>query len=544
MSWWKSLLPKRASDAQMNSELRFHIDELTDENIAAGMPPDEARRRAILEFGGQEKIKEEVRDVYRIRLLDATVANLKSAFRFIRKSPTFSATVILTLALGIGANSAVFSAIAAILLKPLPFPEADQLMRVDQYNPKTSSPLHLVAPVRLEDWNNLNSTFQALTGYYSEDVSESTGPLPERVTRAWVSPRFFQVWAVSPMLGREFTPDEETLNGPAAALISDRFWRSRFTAAQARANRATVQAQLGRQFPKTDAELSVGVEPLKEITIGDSRRSLWLLFGSVTLLLLIACTNIVALLLSRSTQRQHEISVRFSLGAPRGALIAQLLTETFFLALIGSGLGLFLAAAASDIFRSLAAQLPRVEEIHLDLRIVLYSLACSVVVTVLCGLVPAVRGTRRNLSASLAQSGRSQVSGRNPLQWLLVGIQVALAVTLLAGAGLLLRSFQQLGRVSPGFDATHILTFQLSMNWGETGDMKKLRQSTDRILETLRATPGLDAAAISVGVPGVPLQYQTELKLAAGRADTEPKIVAENRFVSASYFATMRVPLL
>jgi putative ABC transport system permease protein len=610
MFWWKSLFRKRALDAQLDTELRFHIDKLTNDNIAAGMEPQEARRQAILEFGGREQIKEDLRDVYRIRLLDATVANIKSAFRFIRKSPTFSVTVILTLALAIGANSAVFSAIDAILLKPLPFPDADQLMRVDQYNPKTSSPLHLVAPVRLEDWNRLNSTFQALTGYYSEDVSESTGPLPERVTRAWVSPRFFQVWAVAPVLGREFTPDEETLNGPAAVLISDRFWRRRFnadsnivgknlrldghltpivgvmppsflfpnreadlwcpipaglsygpprennwfvvigrlkpgvTVAQARANLGTVQAQLGREFPKTDAELSVGIEPLKETTIADSRRSLWLLFGSVTLLLFIACTNIVALLLSRSTQRQHEISVRFSLGAPRGALIAQLLTETFLLALIGSGLGLFLAAAASDIFRSLAAQLPRVEEIHLDARIVLYSLACSVVVTLLCGLVPAIRGTRRNLSGSLAQSSRSQVSGRNPLQWLLVGLQVALAVTLLAGAGLLLRSFQQLGRVSPGFDATHILTFNLSMNWGETGDMKKLRQFTDRILETLRATPGIDAAAISVGVPGVPFRYQTELKLIEGRADTEPKIVVENRFVSASYFATMRIPLL
>jgi len=610
MSWWKALFRKSAPDAQLDSELRFHIDKLTDENIAAGMTPDEAHRRAILEFGGREQVKEEVRDVYRIRFLDATVANLKSAFRFIRKSPTFSVTVILTLALAIGANSAVFSAIDAVLLKPLPFPDADQLMRIDQYNPKTSSPLHLVAPVRLEDWNRLNSTFQALTGYYWENVSESTGALPERVTRAWVSPRFFQVWAVAPALGREFTPDEETLNGPAAVLISDRFWRRRFnadsnivgrnlrldghltpivgvmppsflfpngeadlwcpipaglsygpprennwfvvigrlkpgvTVAQARANLAAVQAQLGRQFPKTDAELAVGIEPLKETTIGDSRRSLWLLFGSVTLLLFIACTNIVALLLSRSAQRQHEISVRFSLGAPRGALIAQLLTETFLLALIGSGLGLFLAAAASDVFRSLAAQLPRVEEIHLDARIVLYSLACSVVVTLLCGLIPAVRGTRHSLSGSLAQTSRSQVSGRNPLQWLLVGIQVALAVTLLAGAGLLLRSFQELGRVSRGFDSSHILTFELSMNWGETGDMKKLRQFTDRILETLRATPGVEAAAISVGAPGVPFHYQTELKLIEGRADTEPKIVAENRFVSASYFATMRIPLL
>jgi putative ABC transport system permease protein len=610
MSWWRALFGKRTSDAQMNSELRFHIEELTEANIVAGMTAEEARRRALLEFGGPEQVKEELRDVYRIRFVDAALANLKSALRFIRKSPTFSATIILTLALAIGANSAVFSAIDAILLKPLPFPDADQLMRVDQYNPKTSSPLHLVAPVRLEDWNRLNSTFQALTGYYTEDVSESTGSLPERMTRAWVSPRFFQVWAVYPVLGREFTPDEETLNGPAVALISDRFWRRRFNAdpnivgknlrldghltsvvgvmpsaflfpnreadlwcpipagvsygpprennwftvigrlkpgvsvTQARANLATVQAQLGRQFPKTDAELSVGIEPLKETTIAESRRSLWLLFGSVTLLLFIACSNIAALLLSRAAQRQHEISVRFSLGAPRSALIAQLLTETFVLALIGSGLGLFLAAAASDVFRSLAAQLPRVDEVHLDAGIVLYSLTSSVVVTLLCGLIPAVRGTRRSLSVSLAQSSRWQVSGRNPLQWLLVGIQVALAVTLLAGAGLLLRSFQELGRVSRGFDSSHILTFELSMNFGETGDMKKLRQFTDRILETLRGTPGIEAAAISVGAPGVPFKYQTELKLLEGRAETEPKLIAENRFVSASYFATMRIPLL
>ncbi|MGB2654882.1 MAG: FtsX-like permease family protein, partial [Candidatus Acidiferrum sp.] len=195
-------------------------------------------------------------------------------------------------------------------------------------------------------------------------------------------------------------------------------------------------------------------------------------------------------------------------------------------------------------FRSLAAQLPRVEEIHLDPRIVLYSLTCSVVVTLLCGLIPAIRGTRRSLSGSLAQTSRSQVSGRNPLQWLLVGIQVALAVTLLAGAGLLLRSFQELGRVSTGFDPSHILSFQLSMDYGETGDLKKLRQFTDHLLEALRATPGVEAAAISVGAPGQPLKFQTEIKLAEGRAESEPKIIADNRYVSASYFATLKIPLL
>jgi len=610
MTWWRSFFSKRASDEQMNSELRFHIEELTEENIAAGMTPEEARRRAILEFGGHEQIKEDLRDVYRVRIVESTIANLKSAFRFIRKSPSFSITVILTLGLGIGANSAVFSAIDAILLKPLPFPDGDQLMVVEQKHVKVDNPVTAVAPVRLEEWNRMNSTFQAMTGYFTEDGSETSGILPEKVTQAAVGPRFLQVWGVAPAMGRDFSSEELHEGGPDAMLISDRFWRRRFggdpgtigkklrigknsytivgvmpasflfpnrdvdlwspvpadskhaqdrrstwysvvgrlkpgiSVEQARANLATVQAQLGRQYPETDEDLSVRIKPLKEATVGGARESLWVLFGSVTLLLLIACTNIVALLLARATQRQHEISVRFSLGAGRGAIVAQLLTETFVLALLGAMLGLVMATGASSVFRSLAASLPRVEEIRLDGRIVLYSLGCSLVVTLLCGLLPALRSTRKNLSGGLGQVSRTQVSTRNPLQWLLVGVQVALAVTLLAGAGLLLRSFRELGRVSTGFDTSHILTLEISMSWGETADMKGLRQRTDRILEALRSVPGVDAAAISVGVPGVPYEFETELKLAEGRAEAEPKIIAENRYVSASYFNTMAIPML
>jgi len=610
MSWWKSLLPKGASEAQMNSELRFHIDELTEANIAAGMNPEQAHRRAILEFGGPEQLKEELRDVYRVRYIESTLRNLKSAFRFIRKSPTFSITVILTLALAIGANSAVFSAIDAILLRPLPFPDADQLVRLEQYNPKVASPNTFVSPARLEDWNRLNSAFQAISGYYTEDESETSGALPEKITRALVAPRFLEVWGISPALGRDFAPEEQHFGGPTGVMISDRLWRRRFNAApdaigkklrfgthsftviailpasflfpdrdvdlwssvpvdapyaqaristwytvigrlkpavtldQARANLATVQAQLGRQFPQTDGDLAVGIRPLKEITVAGSRRSLWILFGSVSLLLLIACTNIVALLLARATQRQHEISVRFSLGAPRGAIVAQLLTETFVLALIGALLGLLVADGASSVFRSLASSLPRVEEIHLDARIVLYSLACSVIVTLLCGLIPAIRSTRRNLSGSLAQVSRTQVSTRNPFQWLLVGVQVALAVTLLAGAGLLLRSFQALGRVSPGFETAHILTLHISGSWGETADMKGLTQRIDRTIDSLRNTPGVEAAATSATLPGVPGEYQTELKFSEGQIDPARKIIAESRFVSPGYFATLRIPLL
>src|SRR5213080_3537288 len=209
MSWWKFFLPKRASGAQLDSELRFHIDELIEANIARSMPPEEARRRAMLEFGGQEQVKEEVRDVYRVRIMDSAVANVKSAMRFLRKSPSFSATIILTLALGIGANSAVFSAIDAVLLRPLPFPDGDQLMKFAQYNTKAHNSQPFIAPLRVEDWNRMNSTFQAIAGYYAENASEISGPLPEKLTQAIVTPRFLKVLGISPVLGRDFSSQEE-----------------------------------------------------------------------------------------------------------------------------------------------------------------------------------------------------------------------------------------------------------------------------------------------------------------------------------------------
>ncbi len=609
MTWWKSLFQK-PDDAQLDSELRFHIEGLIEEKIAAGMRPEEARRQALLEFGGKEQWKEELRDVHRVAVIESTLSNLKFALRGIRKSPSFAGAIILTLALGIGANSAIFSALDAILLRPLPFPDGDQLMSLIQYNPKAKNPETAIAPVRIEDWNRMNSTFQAITAYYTEDISESSGTLPEKITRAWVAPRFFEVWRIAPALGREFLSEDFRFPGPVGVIISDRFWRRRFgadpsaigkkvridpysysivgimpasflfpqrdvdlwfpsplngpytqsreatwytgvgrlkpgiTVAQAQADLATVQAQLGKEYPKTDTELAAGIQPLKESKVGGVRRSLWILFGAVSLLLLIACTNIAALLLARTAERQREISIRYSLGASRGSIVMQLLTEVFVLALAGSALALAVAGAASGVFRVLAKDLPRVEEIGLNGRLMLYTAVCAVLTTLLCGLFPAVRGTRRTLAGSLAQAGRTQVSARNPLQWMLVSVQVALAVTLLVGAGLLLRTFQALGRVSPGFDADHVLTFRISANWGETVDRKGLRQRMNRDLDALRSIPGVEGAATSLTLPGVPFGSPGELKVTEGQADPNHKIVAVSRYVSAGYFATMRIPLL
>ena len=537
--------------------------------------------------------------------------NFRYALRQMRKRPGFTAVAVITLALGIGANTAVFSAINAILLKPLPFPHGDQLMLVQQYLRAEQSPPPFVAPARLEDWNRMNSTFQALTGYDTEDVSETSGPLPEKITRAGVAPRFLQVWGVAPILGRDFAPEEEHFGGPGASLISYRLWQSLFDAdpnvigkklrfgtsasaivgvmpasfsfpdkdvdvwtpvppdapyannrgstwytvvgrlkpevsvEQARADLATIQGQLGKQYPQSDAKLVVQVTPLKDSIVGDSGNSLWLLYGSVSLLLLIACTNIAALLLSRTSDREHEIFVRFSLGASRRAVLAQFLAEMFLLSTAGAVAGLGIATAGTNAFRVLAPDLPRVQEVSLDWRILAYTLASAVVVTLLCGLLPALRSTRIEIARALAASDQRQTLRRSPMQWALVGVQIALAVTLLAGAGLLLRSLQALAQVSPGFDPKHVLTFHVSAGWGETADMKALTQHINDILDGLRAVPGVEAAATSDALPGVAGNWRSvELKLQEGVRDPNRKIMADARFVSTGYFAAMHIPLL
>lgn len=607
---WRKFFVFRSNEKQLDDELHFHLDELIEEKVAAGIDPQRARREAILEFGGNEQIKEDCRDVHRIASLETTLANLKSACRFIRKSPTFSLAIVLTIALAIGANSAVFSAVDAILLKPLPFPDGDRLMLLHQYNPKLKTPESFTAPVRLEDWNRLNSVFQAITGYYTEDSTEISGSLPEKLTVAWVAPRFVQVWGVAPQIGRDFRPEEAHFGGPNAMLISNRFWQRRFhgepsavgktlrigkyaypivgvmpasflfpdrevdlwspvpidapygqdrtstwftvvgrlkpgvTVERARANLAAVQTQLAREYPTTDKDLTVEIQPLKETTVGGVRRSLLILFGSVSLLLLIACSNIAALLLARTTQREREISIRYSLGASRASIVAQLLTESFVLAVIGSGIGLLFAAAGSHAFRLLAKSLPRVEEISLDWRIVLYTLCCAIGATLLFGLVPALHASRRSLSASLASNSRTQVSARLDGQWTLVGVQVALAVTLLIGAGLLLRSFQEIGRVSPGFDAGHVLTFHITGSYGETADMKKLSQRIQTTLDGLRSVPGIENAATSTFLPGASFQYPHEFTLGDAPALLDRKLAADIKFVSPGYFETMQIPML
>ena len=610
--WYRlrAVLRRRSVERELDDELRFHVERITQKYVRRGHTLAEAARLASLEVGGVEQVKEQCRDARGVGLWEQTVRNLRLASRSLRKRPGFAVVVVLTLALGIGANSAVFTAIRTILLQSLAFPDAHELMRLEQYEPRTANPPAFVAPARLEDWQRLSRTFQAITGYYPDDISETSGDVPERLASAWVAPRFLQVWGVTPTLGRGFAPEEERFGGPRAVIVSGRLWKRRFgsdtnignrqlrvgqqsmaivgvmpesfafpergvdvwapsppdapvaqnrnatwfraigrlrpgvTAAEAQADIDRVQAQLGKAFPDTDAKFAVRVLALKDVIVGDVGRSLWLLFAAVSVLLLIACTNIAALLLARTADRQQEIAIRYSLGASRASIIGQLLTESLALAVVGSLAGLAVAAGALRTFDVLGQGLPRVSELRLDWTLVAYSLCCAVAATLLFGLLPAVRMAKRPTSDGLSARSRSVAPSTHRLQWLLVGLQVALAVPLLFGAGLLLRSFDALGHVAPGFEVDRVLTFRISGNWGETSNIKALHSRMDATLASLRALPGVDAAATTLGAPGVPFEYQMEVRIVEGGAAANQRIMASTRVVSEGYFATMQIPVL
>ena len=574
-AWYRlrAILRRQSVERELDDELRFHVERQTQKHVRAGRSAAEAARLARLEFGGIDQTKEQCRDARGLSVWEAAGRNLRLACRTLAKRPGFAVVVVLTLALGIGANSAVFTAIRTILLQSLAFPDAQDLMRLEQYEPRTANPPSFVAPPRLEDWQRLSPSFQAITGYYPGDISETSGDVPERLASAWVAPRFLQVWGVVPTLGRGFAPEEERFGGPRVVIVSDRLWKRRFGPD---ATLAGQRLRVGQQslpivgvmpesfrFPLRDVDVwapspvdapfaqnravhlvhghraragpasrrprrrpisiasrrswrerfrprtppsPCACSRLKDVIVGDVGRSLWLLFAAVSVLLLIACTNIAALLLARTADRQQEIAVRYSLGASRGSIVAQLLTESLVLAVAGSVAGLLVAVGALRAFDVLGQGLPRVAELRLDWTLVAYSLCCAVGATLLFGLLPALRTAKRPTSDPLAARSRSVAPATHRLQWLLVGLQVALAVPLLFGAGLLLRSFDALGRVAPGFESARVLTFRISADWGETTDIKALQRRMYATLASLRALPGVDATATSLAAPGVSLR--------------------------------------
>lgn len=607
MSWTRRFLntlrPARLQ-REIDREIAFHVAERAEQLRQQGVDDDEAGRRARLQFGNPLVQRERTRDVDVAEWLDALLRSIRHACRGLVRTPAFTATVVLTLAVGIGANTAVFSAIDAVLLRPLPFPDPDRLVQLTQVTQSRGETQ--TAAIRLIEWHRLSSTFVAIAPYVWEDVSDTTGETPQAVRRATVGPRFLDVVGIPPALGRGFTDAEHRLGGPDVALISDRYWRNSLGAdaqvlgrairmanrsytivgvlppgfdfpdadvdwwvpqwedapwvtargyfypgvgrlepgvslEQALADLERVQAQLALRFPDTDRDVRPRITPLKDTYVGEVRASLWLLFGSVSLLLLIACTNIAALLLTRGAQRQHEVAVRQALGSSRRAIALHLLTESTVLAVAGAAAGLALAVAMSAGLKVLAPTFPRLDTLTLSGPVWVYLAVVTIAVAVLCGLVPAFRSARL---PDLRTGMHARVAPRQPLHWWLVGVQVALSVTLLAGAGLLVRSLDLLARVDAGFEPGSVLTFRVTGSFGEERDYNRTVQRINRTLDELTALPGIEAAATTTLLPGLPNIFPGEFDVVELGDDNRQAGSAEWRIVSPGYFKTLQIPIV
>lgn len=535
------------------------------------------------------------------------MSSWSTALRFLLRRPGFTVTTLILLALGIGANSALFSIADTVLLKPLPYPRSQELVTVLEASPAKNRKEDLIAPARLEDWNRLNRTFTALAGRYTENVTDTSGAQPERLAGYRVTPGYFAVYETNPLLGRTFDAAEEKFGGPQAVVISYQLWSRRFNRApgvigkrlilggegytivgvmpkgfvspavdlwipaalappltqvrdarfllgigrlkpgvtpqQAQDDLARVQRVLGEEFPKTDKGWAALVTNRKDFLIGERGRSVWLLFGAVGLLLAIACANLAGLLLGQLYRREHEFAVRSSLGATRFQIIGTILREVGLLVVTGGVLGILLASWATELAAKIFASLPRMDELRLDWETLLFTLGVCLPTVVFVGLIPALQMSYSRLSGMLSRTSRTATGGRNSFQRILLVAQLAITMVLLSGAGLLLRSFYELTHVNTGFNAEHVLTFHVGAEWSE--DRAVIGRLQKTILSEMQRLPQVEAAGLTNFLPtdNATLRYPVAVEGIAGEGENNADL-AGSRTVTAGYLHALEIPLL
>jgi len=549
--------------------------------------------------------------------------DLRCALRQLRKSPGFTATAVCTLALGIGANTAIFSVVNGVLLNPLPYPQPGQLVALYQRTPEITE-VSIPYPNFL-DWQRENRSFSALGAYRSEGFNLTNVGEPERLKGEMVSATFFPLLGVKPLLGRTFTDSEDLLGGAPVALISEGLWKRKFgaspdivgksidlndslytiagvmpgtfhyhnmnfgedkdvyvpigqwndplfrdrhtgmgmdavgrlkagvTVEQARADMSAVAAHLEKIYPDTNKDSGVSLIPLKENLVGDEnnlfgdiRPFLLVLLAAVGFVLLIACANVANLLLARSTARMREFAVRRALGATGARIARQILTESALLALGGGVLGLCLAAWGTQAaIRVLPDGLPRAEEIHLNGQVLLFTFGASMLAGILFGSIPAFKNAQTGLQETLKQGGRG-ASRRHRLQGVIVAVEMGLALLLLAGAGLMIRSLEKLWKVNPGFEARNVLTFEVSASKSLGDSPAGIRSAFRQLHDAMAAVPGVESFSLTDG--SSPLSGDSELPL---WLEGEPKPASQLEMKNSlfylaqpDYLKVMKIPLL
>ena len=552
--------------------------------------------------------------------MNTLLQDIRYAVRILTKSRGFAAIAILTLALGIGANTALFSVVNGVLLNPLPYPHPDKIVTVDSTSPDFGE--GSISYPDLFDWIHDNHSFSSLAGYKSfQSLNWMRQSDAERVSATEVSYNFFSTLGVAPALGRDFTPAEDQPGAAPVVILSAPFWKSKFasspgvigktmnldnidytivgvlpsnfyfccrninfkpgdvyvplsatrnplfsdrkihpgiyavgrikdgfTLAQARADMAGVAGNLAATYPDADKDGGIGVTPVKQKMVQDIQPFLLVLLAAVGFVLLIACVNVANLLLARSTGRAREFAIRAALGASQGRVVRQLLTESMLIALSGGALGLILAAWGTSAGLSiLPSTLPRANDVRIDPRVLLFTLAVSLLAGILFGLAPALKTSRPDLHETLKEGGRGGSGAKYRTQGIFVVVEMALAVVLLVGAGLTIRTLEGLWSVNPGFDPHNVLSFDVGFPSGLAGaSAAELRADLLQVSDKIAAIPGVQAVSLMNGA--VPMSRENDLPF---WVDGTPKPTTENSMpdalwysVGPDYLKVMKIPLL
>jgi len=570
-----SLFDKPQKDSDLDDEIRFHLNMLAKDRIQNGQSVRDAQNSALKDFGNVVVVKEATRSMWSGAALEDFWQDLRYGARMLAKSPGFALIAILTLALGIGANTAIFSVVNGVLLNPLPFPHPEQMVSLftEMPNFKNGS----ISYPNFEDWRRMNRAFSSMAAYRSTGFDLTGHGEPERLHGEMISAGFFELLGVNPLLGRTFSDDEDRIGANPTVMITEGLWKRRYgsdpnilgqrivlngvgrtiigvvpasfhlhiqnfqrggpandvyvpvgefneprfhnnraaawgldalgrlkpgvTFEQAKADMERVSRDLTAAYPDVNGNKKAYLLQLKEEVVGDMRPVLLVILGAVMFVLLIACVNVANLLLARSTVRNREFAIRIALGAGEMRIVRQLITESLVLALIGGALGLVLARfGTAAAIAAMPVTMPRAEDIGLDQRVLLFTLLISVISGIAFGLAPAWKTSRAEVGSTLKESGRTLAGGRSRLQGIFVVAEMALAVVLLIGAGLMIRTLFVLLGLDPGFDPKNVMTFSFSGPPAyKEGSADMIRSMQRQLHDKLAAIPGVEAVSFSWG---------------------------------------------
>jgi putative ABC transport system permease protein len=610
----------REFDEELESHLQFEIER----HLALGMTPEEARRRAMMRFGGLEQTKEQYRDQLGLPALETLLQDIRGGIRLMRRTPSFTAIAIVTLAIGVGANTVMFSVVNTVLLRPLPYADPERLVYVETLENR-GEPWG-TAPPDFYRFRRVNRTFDFLDAFYETPINLTGHQTPERVNALVASSGFFAALGVPPALGRGFIASDEQWGSHRVIVLGDGLWKTRFASDPSIVGRAinvngdpfvvvgvmapgftflnsTAQAfipmafeagdnmnthsnffltMIGRLRQGVDAAsagadmnliardiavdhpetkgTTVRVAPLRDALVRDARRPVLVLLGAVALVLLISCVNLANLLLARGAARAREIALRTAIGASRGRLVRQLLTESLVLASAGAAAGLLVTYGSIDALNLVSrGVLPRAEDIRIDNAVLLFTLATAFVTGLLFGLVPALRTTAVDLHEGLKDANRAVAgaAGTHRLRNGLVVAEVALSLTLLIGAGLMVKSIYRLLHAPAGFDAESVLTMQVTLPAQQYVDKalerrfsplaytKSTRFFTEAV-DRIRTIPGVQAVGAISGLPLMGDNWAKRLTLYDRPlpADFRGLPVIQYRVVSGDFFRAMGIRLV